>query len=280
MIKYIFRLGLTALLLLTMHAPAFAQLLITPLQVVMEGRDRSAQIVLINTSDTTNTYKIEWIQYTQIDGPGGYIPTDETLKGDTRYLKDFAVFTPRQITLDPGDKQTVRVAVRRPADLADGEYRSHLKFRILTSLKERNTTFDGRQLKDDEISLGVQVAASYTIPVVYRVGAYDSTISIGQPSFETKGNGTLQIKIPLQREGLHGVISEAQVFHTPTGGDRTLIGALGNANLFSEIDQRFVNVSTQVTGLTPGDLEIVITKTEGDSSNHKIVAKRTFPIQN
>ena len=42
-------------------------------------------------------------------------------------------WSPRQITLQPGTAQVVRLMVRKPEGLAEGEYRSHLDFMDLVA---------------------------------------------------------------------------------------------------------------------------------------------------
>ena len=162
---------------------ARAQLLITPLQVVMEGRDRTATIVLVNNSNQTNTYRLQWEQFVQVNKLGGYAPIEEAAKYNVvlpegyRNLMDFAVFTPRQITLSPNEKQTVRVAVRRPADLADGEYKSHLKFKVMPAITPPEFVEDPT-LGENEARFGAKVNASFSIPVIYRVGDYDINVEL------------------------------------------------------------------------------------------------------
>jgi len=272
---------LGAFLLFGFQAPAFAQLLITPFHLVMEGRDRSKQLILVNTSNQTNTYRMEWTQLKQIEGNGGYTLDDSYQEGDNRFLQNFAVYSPRQITIAPGEKQTVRVAVRRPADLPPGEYMSHLKFHIISRPEgAKNGEYDP-SLKEGEIKLGIQVRASYSIPIIYRVGDYDIDVQIGQPSFVTKEKtGNMGINIPVSRTGTHGVIGAVKVYHTPNGGEKTLIGELGNANLFASIDNRIVKVSTQLEGLSPGIMSVVFNKAEGDTSEHYVMTEKTFPVGN
>jgi len=261
---------------------AQAQLLITPLQVVIEGRERSKQIILVNTGKQTNTYRIEWQQLKQVDGPGGYLVDEEYAEGDNRFLQNFAVFSPRQITIAPGEKQTVRVAVRRPAELAEGEYKSHLKFHIISAPVGggKNGEFNPN-LNEGEINIGIQVRASYSIPIIYRVGSHDVDVEIGQPSFNiSERTGFMNVQIPLFRDGLHGVIGEVQVHHTPNNGEKFYVGALGNANLFPEISQRNVNISSQIQGLAPGTMSVVFKKIEGDMGEHVVLSEKTFQINN
>lgn len=255
---------------------ARAQLLITPLQVTMEGRNRSSEIVLVNTTQRTNTYRLEWEQVELDPATGRYKDSDMT--SGQLFLQTFAVFTPRQITLGPGEKQNVRIAVRRPADLPDGEYKSHLKFRILTS--EAPPLPEGKPpLDKDKIRIGVQVNASFTIPIVYRAGEYDTAVTLGEARFETnQKTGNVTVVVPLQRSGIHGAIGQIDVFFKPDGGKEALLGSLSNANLFPEITSRTFNVPTQTQRLTSGTLRIAYVKAEGNKSNYTVLTERSYPV--
>ena len=41
---------------------------------------------------------------------------------------DLVRYSPRQVELAPGEVQTVRIQIRKPEGLKDGEYHSHLVF--------------------------------------------------------------------------------------------------------------------------------------------------------
>ena len=269
--KYVF-----ALCVLVMPVCAHASLLITPLQVVLQEKDRTTEIVLVNTSNETKTYRLRWEQLDQIDGVGGYVPVEEAVRKERLDLEDFAVFTPRQITLGPNEKQTIRLAVRRPADLPEGEYKTHLKFAIVPNVAPKE---DDRKLSQNEIGIGAKVVASYSIPVVYRAGDYDTKITIGMPNISRNPKtSNIIIMLPMDRSGKHGAIGLINVYYTPEGGQETEIGALGNASLYSEIKHRDFTIVTQEQNLQPGQLRIAFTKAEGDVKDYVVMEEETFPI--
>lgn len=262
--------------LFVISVPSYANLVISPLHVVLEGRERMAQVVLINNSDSTSTYRIEWQQLNQVEGKGGYIEVDGDEGGP--YLKDFAVFSPRQITLGPREKQTVRVGIRRPADLPDGEYRSHINFRIIEKI---DPVRPEARVGENEQRINARIMASYSIPAIYRKGDYDVNITFGQPSFSVNpASGRMNIALPVNRSGMHGVIGLIEVFHTPNGGQETRIASLANANMFPDITQRTFNIKTNVSGISAGTMRIVFNKAEGKTETHYVMTEQRFPIAN
>jgi len=250
--------------------PAQASLLITPLHVVIEGRQRSGEIIVVNTSDETKRYRFGWSQVEQSEAlQGGYV--DTVLDENKAYLKDFAVFSPRQITLKPGEKQTVRIAVRRPADLIDAEYKSHMQLSAISIEDDRARPTSG---------IRARVNFSYSIPVVYRIGEHDVQIAFDDPSFKTNAQGNIVIQAPVRRSGPHGVIGHIEVFHKPTGEKEVLIGNVGGASIFPEINKRTFDINLLIKGLEPGKLRFVFWKNEGKRKDRVLLAEKIVNTRN
>lgn len=262
---------------LAFPAASYASLLITPLQVVIEGRERSANIVLVNTSQYEVTYRMMWQQLVQVQDKGGYVVDTDA---EATHLQDIAVFTPRQITLKPREKQTIRVAIRRPADLPDGEYKSHLRFRIIDDGKSQ-VDFQSNEPDSSEVRVGARVLASYSIPVVYRKGERDVSISIMDPSFQINPKtGKMMMELPVERSGTQGVIGVVEAYHKPNGGSEELISTLGNSSLYPEITRRIFKLVTNLSGLAPGVMRIVFKTAEGRTEEQEVIAERAIPISN
>lgn len=115
-----------ALLLLGSSASAFAMgdLVVAPTRVILEGRNRAAEISLIHRGQEPATYRIGFVEL-EMDERGGMREREAGPDSAAALIR----FSPRQVTLEPGQVQTVRLQLRKPAELAAGEYRSHLTFR-------------------------------------------------------------------------------------------------------------------------------------------------------
>lgn len=264
-------------IMLAIPSAAYANLLVTPLQIVFKDRERNTEITLVNTGRDINTYKLGWEVLKQIDGAGGYVPVSDEERKTRTDLEDFAVFTPRQITLNPGDKQVVRVAIRSPKDIADGEYKSHLKLSIVSN---PNLLADTQKKPEkDEIGIGAKVMTSYSIPVVYRLGTYDSKVEVGAPSLsKSPKTSNMLINLNVKRSGLHGVIGLIKVYYTPNGGKEAEIGSLGNASLYSEVGNRDFTIPTALKSISPGQIRVLFIKAEGAEKDFVMLDEKTFPI--
>jgi P pilus assembly chaperone PapD len=124
------------LLLIPMET-ARADLTITPWRVVFGPRDRSAVVDLLNITDHTNTYRMGWmIMKATANGHYELVPATKESDKDPHSVENMIIFSPRQVTIEPHGEQTLRLSLRRPADLPPGEYRAHLS---MTRLAKHET---------------------------------------------------------------------------------------------------------------------------------------------
>ncbi len=251
-----------------------ATMTIMPLRVVFEDRDRSKDLTLANSSTTTNTYRMEWI-INKMNPNGTY----EKLSAPLDPAMDFSksvIFSPRQVTIPPGEQQRIRLSLRRPADLPKGEYRAHLLIKKVDESKTRG----GKKLEPDKVGAKVAVNFGFSIPVIVRVGATDAQATISdikmQPGATPADGPSMTLKI--NRTGKHSVAGKIQVFWTPPGGQEEQIGILNNINVFTEITHRDITLAlTPSKPVTSGTLRIVY---EGiDEFRGTKFAETTLPIR-
>src|SRR5690606_18933622 len=119
---------------------------------------------------------------------GQFIPVDKAEAGEN-FADSMIVYSPRQFTLAPGSTQVVRIAVRKPADLPPGEYRSHLSFDRLPDSDAGATNIENVNKPTSPNEIGVQVTAllGVSIPVIVRHGETSAEVSVSN----------IQLKPPL-----------------------------------------------------------------------------------
>lgn len=248
---------------------SYANILITPTRIVFEERDRFAVITLVNNGRVAKSYEISWVNLEMVEGADGYNAKD--YKDGEFDLSQHIVFSPRRVTLAPGAKQRVRLALRRPESIADGDYHVHLKFRALPDVVE-----DVPLLEKERAEANVKINLSYTIPVVLRVGNPEYRASIGQIEMARDVNtGALKVKVPIKRLGQYSVLGWLQIYHI-AGGQEELVGEISNANIFSEINDRVITVplTREIAG---GRLKAVLKY--NDLSRDIVYAEKDFPLQ-
>lgn len=226
------RRSLAAAVLLQAAAPAFADLMLFPTRVVFDKTQRAAQVELVNQGKTPETYRISLVnrrmgengEFIAIESPG---PGEQFADGMVR-------FSPRQVTIPPGSSQTVRIQLRKPADLPAGEYRSHLQFDRMPDPAGNSSVeaLAGNAGSDIGVVLNALVGAS--IPVIVRHDETSARVSLAalalQPAAATGSETALAFQI--QREGNRSVYGDVAVSFTPAGGTPQEVARAGGVAVY------------------------------------------------
>jgi len=257
-----------------MSGPARADLTILPTRVIFEGRDRFADITLINTGNDTKTYSMGWEFFEMSEGTGAYISKEKPITDFN--LAEHVVYSPRRVTLQPGEKQKIRLALRPPAEIAPGEYRAHFRFQ---SVRE-DPAAKPNDPNDNKMSAAVNINVGYSIPVVYSVGDSDAKGAIESMKLERDENGVLTATIPVTRSGgPYGLHGHLFVYHQPAGGGKEkLVGEISNAHVFPEIHQRIFKVKFSDNAVNGGNLRVLFR--HFDKAKNLIYDEKIFPVGN
>lgn len=217
--------GIAALLPLR---DAAADLMLYPTRVVFEKNQRAAQLDLINNGNETATYRINLVnkrmsesgEFSNVDTPA---PGEQFVDGMLRY-------SPRQVRLEPGAAQTVRLLLRKPAGLAPGEYRSHLVFERVSDAR---APAPGPQAQPpgDGLEITLTALISVSIPVIVRHGETAASVAISNLELQKSALGQPAVlSFAILRSGTRSVYGDLVVSFAPDGGiERQIGGAKGVA---------------------------------------------------
>lgn len=214
-----------------MISQSYANLLISPTRVAFEDRSRTEQVILINQSDAAQTYRLEWVEQTMTDS-GQYVELTEDQEFNR--ASDLIRYSPRQVTLQPGERQVIKLLARRPAGLANGEYRSHLKFTAIPS-----------DLNSEEEQIGQGMAMklhlflSYAIPVIVKKGEEKASASLEDVNAIYTDAGQ-RLQVTLSKRGNFGVSGDLVAYQKNSVGNEEVVARLNNVNLFHETNSRQV----------------------------------------
>lgn len=267
-------------LALAVTPPALAGLMIMPIRVAFTSRDRMQDITVINVSNNqSETYRMSWLNVAQTE-TGDYKRLDQPLNPE--FDPETAVlFSPRQVSLPPGGKQRVRMSLRRPAGMADGEYRVHL---YLKSTSRHNAGSMSMNIDGPEgqasANIGMGMNVGIAVPVIVRQGTYDGTASIGAPRFipaSADGKKPPLIEFTIERGGKFSTIGNVMVYWTPPDGGKEILIARRNAvNIFHEVPRRLMKIPLKVGRVAGGTIRIVF---EGDGPDKGITFDdKKFPV--
>jgi hypothetical protein len=220
------------LALLAAVTPACAQgggdLLIAPTRIVLEGRVRTAEIALINIGSAPATYRVSLVRQ-RMTQDGAFEEVTEPLEGE-QFADALVRFTPRQAVLEPRVAQTIRLQLRKPADLPAGEYRSHLLFRAVPEVTQA--------APEDELpteGVGIRLIPVYgiSIPVIVRHGETSARVTLSDLALQPPSDDSAlpALKLSLNRTGNRSTYGDLTISLRPPGAraDVVLARAAGLA---------------------------------------------------
>ncbi|WP_221795171.1 fimbrial biogenesis chaperone [Aquisediminimonas sediminicola] len=224
-------------LALLMPSFAYADLMLYPTRVVMTGNQRSAQVEIVNRGDKPETYRINIVNR-RMSETGEIVTADKTEAGEL-FADNMVVYTPRQVTLQPGQSQTVRVSVRKPAGLAEGEYRSHLQFDRVADATAASDLEATAKPEKGQVAIVLQALIGASIPVIIRQGQTSATVTLGELAvIPAKGDTPPALGFAFHRKGNQSVYGDVTVTFAPTKGKAVDVGKVAGVAVYVPNDIR------------------------------------------
>jgi fimbrial chaperone protein len=201
---------------------ANADVSLSKFRIYFDSKSRSDSIQIRNTSSTPMSYRAELSINAMTEEGLVYAVTEDPLTAST-----FIRYSPKRGNILPGERQALRFALRKPAGLADGEYRANL--RLVTEIAPGT---------NGNVNLASKLA--YNIPIIVRHGRITAEASMVNPSTIIY-NGKPHVQVWLKRSGnrsLFGnfIIEDAQ-------GEE--IGVLNNVAVYRPLERRKVLIPLQ-----------------------------------
>ncbi len=216
---------------------------VSPKRIVFDGRQRTADVTLINQGAQASTYRV-FFGNMRMGEDGKYEKIKEPGPGD-RFADRLIRYSPRQVVIPPGSSQTVRLMVRKPRDLDPGEYRSHLFFKSLPP-SDAGASLEALDLKEGELSVNMIAAYSISIPILIRHGKLDATIIISDLAFEPQktDEGKPHLSITLNRQGKRSVYGNLTVnFQSNSADSPVELGRMNGVAVFTPNAKRVLDVA-------------------------------------
>ena len=257
---------------------AAGELMVTPTRVVFEPRTRTAQVTLVNQGSETGNFRISFIRQNMTEN-GDFVSVAESEAG--LYSDPMIRYSPRQVSLPPGQSQVIRLLLRKPGNLADGEYRSHLLFQALPP--PASTSVDNVASKNvDGISIELIPIVGVSIPVIVRHGELSSTVSLTNPEIilPEDSSGSPVLSIDINRRGNSSSYGDFRVTFTPNGEQPLVIAQANSVAIYASMEKRVFKLSLNIppdVQLSDGVLDIVYMKS-GSSAEPDNIAETSLII--
>ncbi|NCO04197.1 MAG: hypothetical protein GW903_08410 [Alphaproteobacteria bacterium] len=246
---------------------AQARIDILPRIVIIDSRDRSGELTILNLFNETSTFRMDLLNYRQNED--GVYAELETPLNPAFDPAEVVRFSPRQFELTRGGRQKIRLSIRKPADLPEGEYRFHIKALRLANI-------DTSQSDNSVVQMFANVGVA--IPVIVRHGNVQARAALKNPRIidhTRTDNGRPALQIEIERTGNASAIGALEVLWEQPGEKPKKIGGIANMNVFTEISKRIVTVPLSELPYGQGALKVRYSKGEnkGDVYDEIIVQR-------
>ncbi len=189
-------------------------------------------------------------------------------------------YAPRQVVLEPGVVQTVRLLVRKPRDLAPGEYRSHLLFQAIPPAAA-GADIEALDLKEGEIRVQIRTIFGLTIPVIVRHGDLSATVTLSNVALkspESPGSPPV-LSLRLNRSGDRSVYGDIVITFKPDGGEDTEVGVVRGVAVFTPNLTRTLRISLRLpNGVTLRGGRLHVVYRERPDEGGAVLAEADIPV--
>ena len=224
---------------------AGGDLLVAPTRLVLDGR-RSAELVLNNIGSAPATYRVS-LELRRMTDDGRLQPVEMPNASESAAL-DMIAYAPRKVTLQPNQPQSIRVGVRMPEGLPQGEYRVHMLFRAIPQARPATAA--------PAAAAGVAIALTpiygVTIPVIVRNGQLPAAASISAARVVDTG-GSRAVSFDLARTGTRSLYGDVRLVRP---GSQPILLGRGIA-IYPEVARRTVTVPLEAAPAGPATLQYV-----------------------
>ena len=229
-----------------------AAISISETRIEFDERKRAHELVLMNRGSETEVYSLSLIEMT-MDELG---TVSELTEAYEQSAKKMIRYSPRRVTLEPGEKQKVRVFAKRLRDIKDGEYRSHLRF--IGSKQNDNENSIESILGENEIRSNVTTRSAHIIPIIIREGVLSVSTSISDVFIS---NDNSMIDITMKRSGSRSAFNDISVsmYDKSEGGWKELSKLEGSA-IYTTTSRRKLSMRLPNVEYKPEDkVRVIIT---------------------
>lgn len=209
----------------------YADLKVFPTRVLFEGDRRSATVHLKHIGSKETRYRIKAVFY-KVGLDGSYSEVKNPSLEKDGFAGKLVRFSPRIVSLKPNVEQIVRIMLRKPRGLKEGEYRAHLHF----------ATFDPQDAEEflktkskGGIVMDLRAQRAVAIPFIIRHGFLHADIKMSQFSLEKNAVGTaFNLDLKMEKDGNRSVYGDFEVSYEGDKGEKKVLGLLRGISIYNK----------------------------------------------
>ena len=234
---------------------------VTLKRVIFEGSKRTEVIMVINNTEKPETYRLGWREMVMTQEKSlKAIKDGEPLPPGYKSAQGMVRFAPRRFTVPPKSSQQIRMMLRMPANLPDGEYRSHLWIKPEEEVRDLKRNQNPAETGRGGVS--VKMLAGVTMPVIVRKGNLRATASIANMQ-AAESAGFVTVNYSLLREGDRSLYGDVDFICNIGAGEFVLKETHGIA-IYAETPQRDFKIRIEKDAGQPRCSTLTVRYTETD----------------
>jgi hypothetical protein len=221
--------------------PGDHSFIVLPTRVVFEGHTRSAAVTLVNKGTVGAVYRIGFVRM-RMSETGLIRPITAPESGES-FADTLVRYSPRQVELGPQESQTIRLQLRKPADLPAGEFRSHL---LVQEVPRAVAEEEALPAASDPAGVRVHITSIFgiAIPIIVREGPTTAAVRFSDlrvsPS-RTPGQPSQAI-VEMRRDGNRSVYGDLTLVHVPDHGRRKIVGVVKGISVYTPNRLRVIQI--------------------------------------
>lgn len=219
-------------------------LFFTPTRVLLDDQKKVEVMNITNLSEITRAYKISFQD--QVMTHEGYTTSVDNFEYSAKRMLRFV---PRDFTLEPGERQTIRIMSRLRPDTAEGEYHTHVRF--LEDVSQRDKL---NPKPEGQASISAPLAYEALIPAIISHGNVRNNIGLKDAEIsKNTETGKYDVNLILTREGNGQGVAYVDTSYIAPNGEASTVTPRRTVYIYREITERKKDYDfTLPEGLAPG----------------------------
>jgi hypothetical protein len=232
--------------------------------VMFEKSVRTSEVTLTNIGQNPATYRIS-LEFKRMTADGRLEEVTSPTESE-KLTQSMIRYAPRKIELLPNQPQQIRISLRKPENLAAGEYRVHMLFRAVP--EESMEPLKPADQEAEGIAIQLRPIYGISIPVIIRQGDLQATPSLGSVKKKTIEEESV-LAVDIARTGNKSVYGALKVWQS---GNKKPVSLLKGVAVYPEISQRtiYMPIDPKITGKVT-----VQYVTGGETEPERVVAETT-----
>jgi len=222
---------------------------VTPTRILLSDKAKSSDITIVNRGSQTVRYRLTLVDMAMSeDGVLHRVPASDNSAIPILRL------SPREILLEPGVSQRIKIAAYFPAGSSEKEFRSHLAFEPIAIPKVSPQP----ESATDTLKLTFELRSVVTIPIVAQHGRLNGSITMSDGEVVKDPDGWIA-RCKLSRNGERTIRGDLVVSFKPAnGGARVELGSIAGLPVYFPNADRVVAVrlNRDIRSLEKGEIEI------------------------